>query len=320
MDHVAKLVLFSDVVERGSFSAAAAHWGLSHSTVSKHIKTLEVHLGVQLLRRTSRTMTLTEAGELVLGYGRRVGSSMHELGEQLATLRGEVSGTLRVHGLVHVGRHLVQPAVAALLAEHPHLQVRAVFDDGPLAFHRDGIDVAVRVGLDASADLAASKLMDNEVCLVAAPSLLERHGTPSHPRDLARFPTVAYESGSVRIDAWSYREGDEVHTVAITPACTFSDGNALADGVAAGLGVGYLSAFAAHRGLERGELLRVLPQFELPAYDPVYLLYARTEYVSPSIRAFLRHIRAVARSFGGASGRTTRRKPRARKTKSRRSK
>ena len=313
MDHVAKLVLFSDVVERGSFSAAAAHWGLSHSTVSKHIKTLEAHLGVQLLRRTSRTMTLTEAGELVLGYGRRVGSSLGELDERLATLRGEVGGTLRVHGLMHIGRHLIQPAVAALLAEHPHLQVRAVFDDGPLAFHRDGIDVAVRVGLEASADLAASKLLDNDVCLVAAPQLIERHGTPEHPRELARFPTVAYESGSVRIDAWRYREGDEVHSVAIEPACTFSDGNALADAVTAGLGVGYLSAFAAHHGLQRGELVRVLPRFELPAYDPVYLLYARTEHVSPSIRAFIDHIRAVARSFASPSGRKKRTNKRGRK-------
>ncbi len=292
MDDVGKLVLFRDVVESGGFSRAAARRGLSHSTVSKHIKSLERSLGVQLLHRTSRVMSLTERGRVVLDYSRRVGGCVEELQRRLDELRGEVRGELRVASLVHVGKHIVQPAAAAFLREHPHARVQLSLSDAPLAFSRDGLDLAVRVGLQAESTLTARKLLNNEVCIVAAPALLARHGAPQHPSQLAALPTVGYRSAAVTITVWRYLEGGEHRSVEVTPRFLVNDGNALLDAARDGLGVAYLSRFAAREDLERGALVQLLPRVALPAYDPVYMLYASTDYAAPALAAFQRHLLA----------------------------
>ncbi len=293
-DDLGKLLLFRDVVDAGGFSHAAARRGLSHSTVSKHIQSLEAELGVSLLNRTSRSMSLTEAGSVVLGYSRRVGASVDELEGRLDELRGEVVGELRVTSLVHIGKHLVQPAIARYLREFPRSRVQLVLDDGPLHFVRDGYDLAVRVGLHVEGSLTASKLIDNQVCIAAAPSLLERWAAPRHPSELAKLPTVGYRSSQFDISAWTYVEGGEFRTVEVDPVCKVNDGNALLDLVLAGLGVGYLSRFAAEEHIRRGELVRLLPDVELPPFEPVFMLQAATTHPSLKLQAFKRHLVAVA--------------------------
>ena len=116
MDDIGKLVLFRDVVELGGFTAAARKWQLSHSTVSKHVKTLERELQVQLLERTSRTMNLTAPGRVVFEHSRRIGGTFNEMVQRLEELRGQVSGELRIGSLLHVGQHLLHPAVASFVA------------------------------------------------------------------------------------------------------------------------------------------------------------------------------------------------------------
>lgn len=294
MDDVGKLVLFRDVVETGGFSRAAERRGLSHSTVSKHVQSLERTLGARLLNRTSRTMSLTEAGRLVLTHSRSIGASVEALHASLDELRGEVLGALRIQSLVHVGRHLVQPAIATYLAAHPRARVELVLDDGPLHFTRDGYDLAVRVGLDAEGSLSARKLVDNGVLLVASPSLLDRIDPPTHPRDLASLPTVGYRAGAVVVNRWRYEEDGEVHAVAVAPVAEVNEGTALLDLAVAGIGIAYLSAFAAEAALRDGRLVRLLEDFPLPPYDPVYLLRASGGLPSLKVRAFEGHLRAVA--------------------------
>ena len=297
MDVPGKLLLFHDVVRLGGFSHAARERGLSHSTVSKHIRVLEERLGVQLLRRTSRAMSLTEEGQLVYDLSRRIGAAFDELFDRLDRRRGEISGTLRVNSLLHVGRHLVQPAVAALVRAHPGLRVALTLDDGPLAFHRDGYDVAVRVGLPEEGSLTARKLCDNDVCLAATEELLTRAGRLRHPAELADYPTVAYAAGSIEITRWPYIDAGDVKTVEVSPVCVVDNGNALLDAVYSGLGVGYVSSFAVRRDLDEGRLLRVLPDFRLPPYEPVYVLHASRGYASPKVEAFKRELFVVAEAM-----------------------
>ena len=294
MDDVGKLVLFRDVVDAGGFTPAAIRRGLSHSTVSKHVKSLEVSLGVQLLNRTSRSMSLTEAGRVVLGYSRDVGASVAALEERLDELRGEVMGELRIGCLLHIGRHLVQPAMQRYLAQHPRARIRLLASDGPLHFTRDGLDLAVRVGLDVESSLTARKLIDNEVQLVASPSLVSRIGAPSHPSALADLPTVGYRIGEVVIDAWRYEEGDEIRSVVVRPIAEVSDGNALLDLAIAGVGIAYVSAFAAREAIREGALVPILPELRLPAYDPVYLLSPGRAHRTLKVAAFETHLKAVA--------------------------
>lgn len=294
MDEIGRLLLFKDVIDAGGFSHAAARRGLSHSTVSKHVKALEAELGVLLLNRTSRTMSLTEAGSVVLGFSRHVGASVSELRERLDELRGEVAGELRVASLLHTGKHLVQPAVRRFVEEFPGSRVRLTLDDGPLHFNREGYDVAVRVGLGAEGNLIAQKLLDNDVCIVAAPSLLARVQAPVHPSDLASLPTVGYQSREFDITGWTYIEDGQFRTVEVDPVCRVNDGNGLLDLVLGGMGIGYLSWFSAREFLASGALVQLLPEFDLPPYDPVFVIHASVEYPSPKVKAFKRHLFAVA--------------------------
>lgn len=294
MDSLGRLLLFRDVVEAGGFSHAAARRGLSHSTVSKHIKSLEEELGVRLLNRTSRSMSLTEAGSVVLTYSRRVGASVAELQGRLEDLRGEVVGELRVNSIVHVGRHIVQPAIARYLAANPRARVRLVLDDGPLHFSRDGYDLAVRIGLHAEGSLTARKLADNEVCLAASPDFVARWGAPTHPAQLQQLPTIGYQSREFDITTWTYTEAGAFQTVEIDPVCTVNDGNALLEMVLAGVGVGYLSRFSARAHLERGALVRLLPDYPLPPFAPLFMVYAAAPRPPRRLLAFQEHLAAVA--------------------------
>lgn len=301
MDDIGKLVLFRDVVELGGFTAAARKWQLSHSTVSKHVKTLERELQAQLLERTSRTMNLTAPGRVVYDHSRRIGSTFTDMVQRLDELRGQVSGELRIGSLVHIARHVLQPALETFLREYPQVRVSLVLQDGPLAFYRRDLDMALHVGLPTEGSLIARKLLENEVCLAAAPDLLERHGPLKHPSDLARYPTVAYHSAEVAITTWAYRDDGEERTVEVAPVLLTGDGNSLLDAVRGGIGVGYLSRFAAVRDFEEGRLVPVLPEFELPAYAPVYMLTAPSEFVSPKLEALKACLAQVARHLGPSS-------------------
>jgi len=218
-------------------------------------------------------------------------------------MRGEVRGELRVNSLRHVGRHVVQPAMTAFLKAYPRARVWLTLDDGPLNFSRDGFDLAVRVGLAAEAHLMARKLMDNPVCWVASPHFLERVGMPDHPADLAHVPTVAYAAGGLEITTWAYEEAGTVHAVEVMPVCRVNDGNALLEAVSEGLGVGYVSRFAAQEALEEGVLVELFPERVLPPYAPIYMIYARTEHTPPKLDAFMRCLEEVV-SRGGAPNAT----------------
>lgn len=297
MDNLGRLLLFRDVVEAGGFSRAAQRRGVRHSTVSKQLSSLEAELGVLLLNRTSRSMSLTEEGRLVLEYSRRLGTDVAELQERLAGLAGEGSlGELRVSCLLHLARHLVLPAIRSYQRAHPRAVVRLTSDDGRLHFNRDGLDVAVRVGRAVEGSLTARKLLTNEVCIVAAPALVERMESPTHPSMLQRLPTVGY-AGEVEITAWAYRDRGAVRTVRVDPVCYASDGNSLLDMVLAGIGIGYVSRFAALPDLRAGRLVQLLPGFKLPPYEPVYTIHATSPHVPRKVRVFERHLRAVVREL-----------------------
>ncbi len=288
------LSIFRLVVDSGGFSGAARTLNVSHSTVSRRVRALEADLGFTLLNRTSRTMSLTDAGAIALDSGKQVAVTLDTLRSRLDELRGGVTGVLRVSSVVHLGPPLVQPAIESFLDEHPTAQVALALDDGPLDFTRRGLDVAVRVGLLVEGHLVATKLMDNAVCIVATPDLLRRTGHPRHPAELQHMPAVVYRSPDYDISTWAYREGDEVHTVSVEGRVTVDDGRTLLELVLAGLGVGYLPRTVAHPYLDDGRLVDLFPERELPDFEPVYML--RTPGTEPplKVRAFERHLRERA--------------------------
>ncbi|MEN0067541.1 MAG: LysR family transcriptional regulator [Myxococcota bacterium] len=297
MDRVDRLLLFRDVVEKGGFTQAARHRGVAHSTVSRALRELEESLGMPLMTRTTRAASLTEAGEVVLAAARDIGQRSAEMVHALERLETLEGGELRVHALTHVGHALVFAAVQRFSEAHPTVMVRLTLSDGPLHFHRDGLDVALTVGLPAAEQLVVRRLCDNDVRLVAAPSVVAKFGPASAPEDLLHWPVVAYQSEEVTLTRWPYVGPEGIRTVEVRPSLLVSDGVALLEAVRRGAGVGYLSWFSVIEDLRSGRLVEVLPHVELPTYQPVYVVRADLRLVSARVEAFERALREVVASI-----------------------
>ncbi|MEM9191704.1 MAG: LysR family transcriptional regulator [Myxococcota bacterium] len=283
-----RVLVFCDVVESGGFAQAAVRRGTVHSTISRQVRELERSLGVTLMTRTTRRKQLTAAGELVFRHGREIGKRYRELLHDLSRMEQIVAGELRVQSLVHVGAALVMPAAEQFRTQFPKVGLRLHFDDGPLSFHQSGLDLAITVGLPSAEDLVVRKLCDNEVVLVAAPSLVEQFGAPQAPTDLLSWPVVAYRSGAASLTSWAYEVDGQIHILEVHPSLTVNDGVSLHAMVRRGLGVGYLSRFSVSADLENGTLVELLPTTRLPPYNPVYTVKADLELVSPAVEAFER--------------------------------
>ncbi|MFN3200509.1 MAG: LysR substrate-binding domain-containing protein [Bradymonadia bacterium] len=303
MDDIEHLLAFRDVVECGGFARAARRRGTAHSTISRQVRELEARLGVPLMTRTTRSRHLTAAGELVFRHSKAIGDQLSEMLNALEQTEQNIEGVLRVSALVHVGAALVMPAVERFTAAHERVEVQLEFHDGPLEFHKRGLDLALTVGLPQSSQLVVKKLCDNPVVLVAAPSLVRRAeaalGALQHPSGLHDWPLVAYRNGEVQVVEWPYVDGDEIRTLTVKPGVTVSDGVSLLDAVRRGVGVGYLSRFSVIDALSSGALVQLLPEVALPDYAPVYVARADLGVVSPRVRAFEACLAEVAASLEG---------------------
>ena len=230
-------------------------------------------------------MALTPQGKIVYATAQQLDATIGQMHERLDQSTGEISGELRI-GLVR--KHLVQPAITTCLANHPQLRIHFTAKDGPLDLPRP-TRIAIHVGSDHSGLMREQKLLTNHVCLANARTS-GKISALNHPSELTNMPTVGYISS---IETWRYFEGSDVNSVTVNPILKVTDGNLLADAVCAGVGIGYLSEFAIQEELASGKLVRVLPNWKLPPYDPVTVFCAKTSYGSQRVAAFLGHLQSA---------------------------
>ncbi|MCD9033060.1 LysR family transcriptional regulator [Luteimonas sp. Y-2-2-4F] len=277
------ITAFVQAVERGSFSAAARHLGLSKSAVGKAVARLEQRLGVRLLDRTTRRLALTAEGA---DFHRSCRSALAELDEAEARVgarRREVAGTLRVSLPVAFGRRWVVPVLLELAQRHPALRLEISLSDRHVDLLEEGVDLAVRLGDPGdSAFLSARGLGRQRACLHAAPAYLARRGRPQTLDALAGHDCLVYGRGAQALP-WTLT-GDGGRTVVFRPRGrhAFDHGEALRDAACAGLGIAHLSAWLAADAVRSGAL-------ELPdsAADdmPLHALWPASRAMLPKVRA-----------------------------------
>lgn len=192
MDDLKPLAVFAETVASGSMSAAARRLGLSPSAVSQIIRTLELQGGVTLLHRSTRKLSLTEAGERFYPHCRRVLEAARDAAQSLQQARDAPTGELRISAPVGFANHIA-PALAPLLSEAPQLRLRLLVDDAMIDLIDARIDIAIRVGRLADSNWVARRLCDFEMILCASPDYLVRHGTPEMPQDLCRHQLLVTE-------------------------------------------------------------------------------------------------------------------------------
>ncbi len=287
MDRLDALRAFTVAVDRGSLSAAARALGRSPASVTRALASIEERLGAVLLRRTTRSLRLTEAGERYLVVARRVLADLDEA-EKTAGEAAEPQGVLTVTAPLAFGAMHVRPIVDAYLAQHRHARARLVLLDRVVSVVEEGVDVAVRIAHLADSALFATPLGSVRRVVVASPRYLEEHGRPKSPADLADHRCIACTAitGS---DTWTFgsrRGGGRLKQVRVIPTLSV---NVVAPAIAAaveGAGVTCALSYQVAEHVTAGRLVTVLASFEPPPL-PVHLVCPKASVRTAKVRAFL---------------------------------
>lgn len=296
MDVAAALTIFVRVVETGSFSAVAKERNTSQSAVSRQITALEESLGVRLMHRTTRHLTLTEDGRHVLGHAYQVLEAIEATREAVGERRGSPSGHVRVGVRMALG-HYLGARVQALLTQYPELSLELVAADGPRDLVEEGLDAAVISGPVSQTSLVVHRIGSAGARLVAAPSYLAGRPAITHPRDLQAHDCILY-TGTPGSHVWHFRgPGGEV-SAQVQGRLAASNNESIRAAAVAGVGLALLPELLVHEDICAGRLLPLLPAYA-PQSAPISVVY-------PSRRNLPRRTRVVidwlVAELGGALG------------------
>lgn len=285
LDRLTGLQVFSKVAATGSLTGAAQALGMSQTMATKHIAALEGRLGVKLLHRTTRRLTLTEAGRRYLEAAERVLADVEEADAAVLADAIEVRGTLRLNAPVSFGIREVAPLLAELAARHPALTIDLGLNDRYVDLIEEGWDLVIRIGDLTSSSLIARKLAPCSVVLCAAPTYLARRGTPRTVDDLQAHDCLGYTlSRTVGADRWSFGPGGKV-AVPIKGTLKANNGDALTAAARAGLGIIYTPTFLVAKDLAAGNLVPITLDHEVVALDGIFAVYPADRRPPGKVRA-----------------------------------
>ncbi len=287
MDTASRLILFADVIDSGSFSKAADRRDVNRSLVSKQIAKLEQHLGVRLLHRTTRSLSLTDAGRAIYQHACSLRNQLMETDALVASLRDEITGELRISSTTHFGRLHVLPVIEALAEEYPRLTIELRHEDRYVDMVGESYDVAIRITEPDDSSLVARKLADNPLIIVASPAYLERHGTPHTLEELDNHRFIVYAGDYGVNDSWRYREGDEIKTFSVNSRIKVNDGYALLQSTRNGMGMMLAPTFVSCESVKAGSLVPVLPELALLPFSPIYIMYPSRSHLPNKTRLFI---------------------------------
>ena len=289
--------LFLTVMQVGSLSGAGRQFGLAPASVSRQIAALEDDLGVRLLNRTSRRLSLTEAGQVYLERAERLVQDVDEMRDAVTQLAVRPRGTLRVLSRVSLGTQHVAPLIPAFLAKHPDLNIDLWLTDVDLDLTEHGIDLAIRTGALTDSTLVGRRLASSPRVVCASPQYWAQHGRPTTPEAVIDHNCLTYrfEFGTAAA-LWQFRSSDG-RTTNVRVAGNFqtNNGEALRLATMSGLGVALLPAWSVKEQLKVGTLERALSEYETTVSDldtGIYALYLSRRNLPVKIRLFIDHLLA----------------------------
>ncbi|KAF7600683.1 MAG: LysR family transcriptional regulator [Candidatus Dactylopiibacterium carminicum] len=291
MERLINMASFAEVVEAGSFSAAAERLGCSRAVLSKRIRVLEQDFGVTLLHRTTRRQSLTEAGEALYAHCRRVLDEMNSAEARLQALTSTPSGTLRISAPHSWGNRVLAPRLAAFLLQHPQVRVELGLSDHMVDLAGSAVDVALRLTSTPAPGLVARHLADLPYVICAAPAYLALHGEPAHPRELAQHRCVHFVGETVQ-NPWRISDAQGVlHEVAVRGPLVANSTEVLRTMARAGLGIIMLSRYLIEDELASGQLQPILRDCT-PPVQQLHLVTLPDRLLAAKTRAFIDFMRA----------------------------
>ncbi|MEE1923894.1 LysR family transcriptional regulator [Pseudomonas sp. 148P] len=290
MGPVSELAFFVHLVRVGSLAATAREMNLTPPAVSKRLAQLEQRLGVRLLNRTTRSISLTAEGELYLVNAQRILGEIEEMERQVSSSRSEPKGLLRVNAPLGFGRSHVGPAISTFVQRHPEVEVQLQLTDRPINLPDDATDVAIRFGDLPDSRLIARKIASNRRRLCASPAYLERHGVPLTPRDLADHACIVLRQNDAAFGSWRLSRGKQVQSVKVHGSLSTNDGEVALNWALEGHGILMRAEWNLARYLRSGELVEVLGDHETPPAD-IYAVYLERLNLSAKVSFFIEHLR-----------------------------
>ena len=291
MESLSDIAVFVQVVRDGSFTKASDRLELSRSVVSKYVTRLEERLGARLLNRTTRRLSLTEAGRVFYERSRRGLEEIEEAETEVSRLQGEARGLLRVNSPMSFGILHVAPLLPEFLAENPEVSVDMNLDDRKVDVIEEGFDVSIRITDLPDSSLVARRLGPCRHAIVAAPAYLEKHGVPRTPDDLRDHNIIAYQYQESATDWHFLTEDKEQITVPVSGSIQMNNSLALREALLGGIGITRTPTFVVGEDIAAGKLVSLLPNYQTLEVS-IYLVYPQRRHLSPKVRAFVDFVAA----------------------------
>jgi len=305
MENYRAMAIFVQVVECGSFSAAARRLGITKSAVSQKVSLLEEELGTRLLQRTTRKLSVTEAGDLYLVSCRQMVEAAQRANQQIGQYRQEPSGTLRISCSQDFAANHLVPVLAPFLEQHPKLSLEIDGTDEVVDLVEEQVDLAIRIGHLPESGLVVRKLSDIDEVLVASPAYLEKHGTPQTPVALVNHQWITFtRMAQPRQINMTSRQGQQQKVRLYGRAQTNSASTAHQMAVNS-MGITRLLKLMVQKDLQEGLLVQVLPCYQLEP-SGLYVVYPQREHMPLKVRAAIDYLVENRHMFEAESGKSTR--------------
>ncbi len=286
----ADLGFFSALASAGSLSAAARELGITTPAVSKHLALMESRLGVSLVNRTTRRMSLTPEGELYLESARRILGEIDGMEELLGLAKATPKGLLRVNATLGFGRSHVAPLISRFVRKHPQVEVQLQLSVNPPPLTEDSFDVCIRFGAPPDARVIARFVASNRRLLCASPAYLTKRGIPKVPNDLTKHNCIGIRQGEEAYGVWRMASGRgksaTTEAVKIRGNLTTNDGEIAVNWALDGHGILMRAEWDIERYLRNGRLVHVLQQYHTPDAD-IHAVYPQRHQLAARVRAFV---------------------------------
>nr|WP_277399526.1 LysR family transcriptional regulator [Achromobacter xylosoxidans] len=280
------LEFFVLLARHRNLSTVARQLDLTPPAATKRLAQLEARLGVRLVNRTTRSISLTPEGETYLHYATRILADVREMEEVVSSSGSVPKGLLRINATLGFGRTAIAPIVSEFALHHPQVEVQLDVTDRPIDLVESGVDLGIRFGALPDQRLVARRVLSNRRFLCAAPRYLARHGTPASLRDLADHQCIIHRQNEDAYGVWRFTRDGRAETVKVHGALSSNDGDIALNWALDGHGILVRSEWDLAKYLESGRLRVVLPEFILPSAD-LFVYYPSKRDLSARTRAFI---------------------------------
>ncbi|MEZ5649106.1 MAG: LysR family transcriptional regulator [Burkholderiaceae bacterium] len=290
MDRLQQIETFVAVAQRGSLSAAAAAEGVTPAVVSRRLAALETRLGVKLLVRTTRRLSLTFEGNAFLEDSLRILDELRNAEDAVSLGGVKASGHVRLTAPAGFGRRHVAPLLPEFLRNNPDVSLTLELSDGLTDIVSDAFDLAVRVGQLDDSSLVGIRLAQNTRVVVASPDYLARAGSPATPADLARHDCLTFGNYGNQARGWQFSDAGETVSMRVRGRLQSNDGSVLRDWAIAGLGLAWRSLWEVGEDIRAGRLVTVLDAFAAPA-NAIYAVFPQRRQLPLRVRMLIDHLK-----------------------------